>query len=88
MRFMPLAQELGKNEDELALIAMLLDDYYQQTLHSPPELPDIRQAAPRTEPRAEREPDQAREGGERKKRRRPRNRRKKNPDADNGESEA
>lgn len=87
MRFMPLAQELGKNEDELSLIAMLLDDYYQQTLHSPPELPDIRQPAPRSEPRAEREPDQAREGGERKKRR-PRRRRKKSPGEDTGGSEA
>ncbi len=34
-RFLPLAQTLSQNEDELALIAMLLDDYYQQTLHAP-----------------------------------------------------
>ncbi len=88
MRFMPLAQELGKNEEELALIAMLLDDYYQQTLHSPPALPDIRQATPRSEPQAEPEQASTREGGEHKKRRRPRNKRKKNPGADNGGGDA
>lgn len=35
-RFLPLARNLAQAEDELALIAMLLDDYYQQTLHAPP----------------------------------------------------
>ena len=34
-RFVPLGQSLAENEDESALIAMLLDDYYQQTLHAP-----------------------------------------------------
>ncbi|MCC6187828.1 MAG: DEAD/DEAH box helicase [Anaerolineales bacterium] len=34
-RFVPLARSLAENEDELALIAMLLDDYYQQSLHAP-----------------------------------------------------
>ncbi len=38
-RFMPLAHTLAENEDELALIAMLLDDYYQQTLHAPAPQP-------------------------------------------------
>ncbi|MGA2553707.1 MAG: DEAD/DEAH box helicase [Smithella sp.] len=45
-RFVPLARNLTQTEDELALIAMLLDDYYQQTLHAPPAQPtaDIDQA--------------------------------------------
>ena len=36
-RFVPLARALADSEDESALIAMLLDDYYQQTLHAAPE---------------------------------------------------
>ncbi|HNY51241.1 MAG TPA: DEAD/DEAH box helicase [Smithella sp.] len=35
-RFLALARHLSQSEDELALIAMLLDDYYQQSLHAPP----------------------------------------------------
>ncbi len=38
-RFIPLAIELGQSEDQASVIAMLLDDYYQQTLHAPPEQP-------------------------------------------------
>jgi ATP-dependent RNA helicase DeaD len=34
-RFVPLARSLADNEDESAIMAMLLDDYYQQTLHAP-----------------------------------------------------
>jgi len=33
-RFVPLARSLAENEEELAIIAMLLDDYYQQSLHA------------------------------------------------------
>ena len=32
-RFVPLARSLAENDEEVALLAMLLDDYYQQTLH-------------------------------------------------------
>jgi len=32
-RFIPLARDLAENEDEAAIIAMLLDDYYQQIQH-------------------------------------------------------
>jgi ATP-dependent RNA helicase DeaD len=39
-RFIPLARSLTQAEEELALIAMLLDDYYQQTLHAPPVQPE------------------------------------------------
>jgi ATP-dependent RNA helicase DeaD len=34
-RFVPLGRSLAENEDESAIIAMLLDDYYQQALHAP-----------------------------------------------------
>jgi ATP-dependent RNA helicase DeaD len=34
-RFAPLAQSLAASEDELPIITMLLDEYYQQTLHAP-----------------------------------------------------
>jgi ATP-dependent RNA helicase DeaD len=35
-RFAPLIHELSQSEEGLALLTMLLDDYYQQTLHAPP----------------------------------------------------
>jgi ATP-dependent RNA helicase DeaD len=38
-RFTPLARSLAESEEELPIIAMLLDDYYQQTLHAPIALP-------------------------------------------------
>ena len=46
-RFVPLARTLAGNEDESALIAMLVDDYYQETLHAPPAM--VREAAPADE---------------------------------------
>lgn len=39
LRFAPLARSLAENEEELPIITMLLDDYYQQTLHAPIILP-------------------------------------------------
>jgi len=38
-RFAPLARNLAQSEEELAIVTMLLDDYYQQSLHAPPEQP-------------------------------------------------
>jgi len=38
-RMIPLARRLGETDDELAVIAMLFDEYYQKTLHAPPEIP-------------------------------------------------
>ncbi len=42
-KFLSLAREMGQNEDESPIIAMMLDDYYQMTLHGkslePPPLP-------------------------------------------------
>jgi ATP-dependent RNA helicase DeaD len=35
-RLMPLARRLAEEEDELPILAMLLDEYYQDLLHAPP----------------------------------------------------
>ena len=34
-RFLTLGRSLAESEEESAIVAMLLDDYYQQTLHAP-----------------------------------------------------
>jgi ATP-dependent RNA helicase DeaD len=53
-RFAPLARSLAENEDELPIITMLLDDYYQQTLHAPAQppagRPTIGEERPRSKP--------------------------------------
>jgi ATP-dependent RNA helicase DeaD len=49
-RFVPLARALADNEDESAIITMLLDDYYQQTLHAPVVQPAEGGAAPEPRP--------------------------------------
>ena len=38
-RFVPLARSLSESPDEVSVIAMLLDDYYQESLHAPLEEP-------------------------------------------------
>ena len=40
-RFVPLTRSLGQSEDEVRLMAMLVDDYYQEILHAPPERPPV-----------------------------------------------
>ncbi|MBI4827758.1 MAG: DEAD/DEAH box helicase [Nitrospinae bacterium] len=52
-RFLPLARSLGQDEDELSLIAMLLDDYYQETLHPLPPAPIEPRVTPVEESRRE-----------------------------------
>jgi ATP-dependent RNA helicase DeaD len=42
-RFEPLIHELSQSEEGLALLTMLLDDYYQKTLHPPPLQPSTEQ---------------------------------------------
>ncbi|MBI5053218.1 MAG: DEAD/DEAH box helicase [Chloroflexi bacterium] len=61
-RFVPLARALADNEAESAIIAMLLDDYYQQTLHTP--VPQPREEKPPTT-----ESRSPRSGGNRRRRR-------------------
>jgi ATP-dependent RNA helicase DeaD len=34
-RFLPLARSLSENDEETGLLAMLLDDFYQETFYSP-----------------------------------------------------
>jgi ATP-dependent RNA helicase DeaD len=45
-RFEPLAAELSQSEEVSSIITMLLDDYYQQTLHAPPEQPPSSEPTP------------------------------------------
>ena len=53
-RFVPLARSLAENEDESAIIAMLLDDYYQQMLHAPlPQPSDVPAATEQRPPGAD-----------------------------------
>jgi len=62
-RMMPLARSLGDSDDERAVIAMLLDEYYHESLHAPPELPPV-------EPGADAgEMEEPRRGGGRRRRR-------------------
>ena len=63
-RFVPLARSLAENEDEAAVIAMLLDDYYQQMLHAPLPQPSDAPA-----PREQRRPRSDRSRRSRKRRR-------------------
>ncbi|HSO27895.1 MAG TPA: DEAD/DEAH box helicase, partial [Anaerolineales bacterium] len=37
-RFLPLIKDLAEDKDTLPLLAMLVDDYYQQAFHNPPEI--------------------------------------------------
>ncbi len=46
LRFTPLARSLAESEEELPIIAMLLDEYYQQTLHTPITLPSSKSVSP------------------------------------------
>ena len=48
-RMVPLARRLGEDDDEVAVMAMLLDDFYQKSLHAPPELPGTDTAPARSE---------------------------------------
>ncbi len=53
-RFMPLARHLGEERDQAGLMAMLLDDAYQESLHGPPPQPaksEPRRDSGREEPR-------------------------------------
>jgi ATP-dependent RNA helicase DeaD len=38
-RFIPLARSLAKDEEQIRLLALLLDGFYQESLHSPPPVP-------------------------------------------------
>ncbi len=76
-RFVPLARSLGETDDEVAIMAMLLDDYYQESLHPTPD--DWQEWKPRRtsskEPSRPRSSDDSRPRGNRR-RGRPRRRRR------------
>jgi len=72
-RFLPLARSLAEGEDELTLLAMVLDDAYQAALHAPLAPPPDELPKPRPAPRRREAGEPSREGGA--DRRRPRRRR-------------
>lgn len=41
-RFVPLLKELAQDDEQLLLAAQLLDELYQQTLHTPPPAPEAK----------------------------------------------
>ncbi|NDV19896.1 DEAD/DEAH box helicase [Pseudodesulfovibrio sp. JC047] len=55
-RFLPLAKKYAENEESLALLAMLLDELYQPTLHGKPAEPTSSQPAAKTERPPKRKP--------------------------------
>ncbi|MFO7684043.1 MAG: DEAD/DEAH box helicase [Chloroflexota bacterium] len=50
-RFLPLAKDMVEDEDSLSIIAMLLDDIYQQSLHAPPPQPEAETSRPQPQPK-------------------------------------
>jgi ATP-dependent RNA helicase DeaD len=68
-RMMPLARKLSEDPDELAVVAMLLDECYQTSLHGIPEAP-IGTPPPRPEPRRRSDGSSRRRKGEGRRRRR------------------
>ncbi len=75
-RFLPLARSLADNDDELAIVAMLLDDYYQQMLHTPlpqpGDEPPAAAPAPASAPRSDAPAGEEGEAQKKRRRRRPR----------------
>jgi len=73
-RFLPLARSLSETEDETGLLAMLLDDFYQETFYGPvvppasEDQPDHQRSSRRPEPRSRN--DQNRNSGRSSSRRR------------------
>jgi ATP-dependent RNA helicase DeaD len=65
-RFLSLARALAESEDESAVIAMLLDEYYQQSLHAPAEQP-VTEPVP---PKQQQSPPPQRDSGRRNRGRR------------------
>jgi len=75
-RFIPLGRSLAEAEDESPLIAMLLDEYYQRTLQTPPQSPSGEAPEEEAAPAEERK---AIDGGKENKRPRRRSGRKRGP---------
>ncbi len=75
-RFIPLGRSLAETQEESPLIAMLLDEYYQRTLQTPPQSPTGEALEEEPAPSAER---MVIAGGKNKKRPRRRNDRQRRP---------
>jgi ATP-dependent RNA helicase DeaD len=50
-RFTQLARGLAENEESLSILTMLIDDYYQETLHAPPPAPPHEEQKPKSKRR-------------------------------------
>lgn len=74
-RFMQIAADLADNEDSRTLLAMLVDEFYQQTFHAPLEQPSEKLLPVRsTRPaRSEQAPAENAEGDKRRRKRRKKN---------------
>ena len=68
-RFRPLVNEWMESDEGQTLLAMLVDDFYQESLHAPPALP-AEEAAKRPSVRPARRPESS--DGQRRRRSRPR----------------
>lgn len=55
-RFLPLVKKYSEADDSMGLIAMLLDEIYQDTLHGKPAEPEVKQEQPRSKPRPKKAP--------------------------------
>jgi ATP-dependent RNA helicase DeaD len=73
-RFLPLVRKYAEDEESLALLAMLLDELYQPTLHGRPAEPETS-----PEPRRERPAPRERGGSNRRSADKPRERRPERP---------
>ncbi len=67
-RFLPLGRSLSESEDGLMVLAMLLDDYYHQTLQAPPPRPPSSEGATGRRPDGEKKRKQRRNRGPRSRR--------------------
>ncbi|NOX60862.1 MAG: DEAD/DEAH box helicase [Chloroflexi bacterium] len=65
-RFMPLARRLSENEHGLALLAMLLDDFYQEALHAPSQPASPAETSSSTEKKGRRRRGPRRRSGRRR----------------------
>jgi ATP-dependent RNA helicase DeaD len=68
-RFVSLVHSLSQSEEELPLLTMLLDDYYQQTLHAPLLQPPTVEPSRQVEGSGSKRSEPRQRGGRRRKRR-------------------